>query len=174
MNEMNAASEFVMKFSKLMRLTLENSMQPYISIEEELEALELYMSLESTRLNNKFCYSVNVTEDIDQSSILIPPMLLQPYIENSIWHGMENKEAGGLIDIQIEKENEMLLCTISDNGPGFGEKKNSKSHKSYGSSLSAQRIEILNRLKKANGYVKISQPTQSTGVKVELAIPILE
>ncbi|MEI6155425.1 MAG: histidine kinase, partial [Deltaproteobacteria bacterium] len=93
------ASEYLIKFSKLMRLILDNSRCETISIERELDALKLYFMLESARFDNKFNTIYQIQEGINCSAVLIPPMLLQPFVENAIWHGLLQKETSGTITI---------------------------------------------------------------------------
>ena len=174
-NNYELASEYLIKFSKLIRLTLENSMRPLITLEDELKVLELYLSLEADRLKNRFTYFINVDGEIKQAATLIPPLIFQPYIENSIWHGMQNKIQDGRIEINIEKSGDMLHCVITDNGTGMTPKADSKK-KSYGTSITEQRLEILNQLRNTKGYVSINniseENNERTGVRVELAIPV--
>jgi LytS/YehU family sensor histidine kinase len=107
-------------FARLMRLILQNSRSNYINLKDELEALDLYMQMESLRFKNKFSYSIAVDENVETSSIVIPPMLIQPYVENAIWHGLMHKTNGmeGLVKINISKNADDLLCVIEDNGIG--------------------------------------------------------
>nr|MBK9651143.1 histidine kinase [Bacteroidota bacterium] len=117
-NENKVADNYLSKFAKLMRKILENSEQKEISISDDLQALELYMQLESMRLDNKFTYEIKVDENIDIENTLIPPLLLQPFVENSIWHGIAHKQGAGKISIEIKKDGEMISCVVEDNGIG--------------------------------------------------------
>ncbi|MEM6723727.1 MAG: histidine kinase [Bacteroidota bacterium] len=113
-----AASQHLTKFSKLMRKILEHSELPMISLAEELELIEAYIQLEALRFKNRFSYHIAIDESIDTSTIDLPSMLLQPFIENAIWHGLQPKSGEGRIEIQFQLTEEQLVCTIEDNGIG--------------------------------------------------------
>jgi tetratricopeptide (TPR) repeat protein len=171
-NDVESASNYLTKFAKIMRQTLENSMQNAIPLEEDLKMLELYLQVESMRLNNKFTYAINVHNAIDLENTLVPPLILQPFIENSIWHGLSNKASDGHIDISIKKEDNMLVCTVDDNGVGRTLKPevDSTGNKSLGIRITKSRIDILNKKKHANGSLKMIDKEQ--GVRVEVKLPL--
>lgn len=183
-NESKQASEYLNNFARLMRLILQNSRSNYISLEDELEALELYMQMESLRFKNKFSYSIAINEDVPTTSIVIPPMLMQPYVENAIWHGLMHKENGttGHVKIGISKKENELHCLIEDNGIGrkkAGELKAQKqlNHKrSMGMQITQDRIEIINKLYDMHATVNIidmeDENGNAKGTKVELIIPL--
>ena len=183
-NESKKASEYLNNFARLMRLILQNSRSNYISLKDELEALELYMQMESLRFKNKFSYSIAVDENVDTSSIVIPPMLIQPYVENAIWHGLMHRSNGveGLVKISITKKDEDLQCVIEDNGIGRAKAAEIKAQKptnhkrSMGMQITQDRIEIINKLYNMNASVQIHDMTDAGGVakgtKVELTIPV--
>jgi tetratricopeptide (TPR) repeat protein len=182
LNERKAAEDYLMNFSQLTRLVLENSMQHSVSLDEELKALELYMGLESERLNKRFHYSITVAEEIDAENTLIPPLLLQPFVENSIWHGVTDEAKTGQINISIARNtNNQLLCVIEDNGlgrrkvaPSAEVLKNKK--KSLGMSLTQQRIDIINKTRSGKASVLVKDITDMNnipqGLRVELLIPL--
>lgn len=171
-NDVESASNYLTKFAKIMRQTLENSMQNDIPLKEDLKMLELYLQVESMRLNNKFTYAINVENTIDLENTLVPPLILQPFIENSIWHGLSNKASDGHIDISIRKEDNMLVCTVDDNGVGRTLKPevDSTGNKSLGIRITKSRIDILNKKKHANGSLKMIDKEQ--GVRVEVKLPL--
>lgn len=171
-NDVESASNYLTKFAKIMRQTLENSMQNDIPLEEDLKMLELYLQVESMRLNNKFTYAINVENTIDLENTLVPPLILQPFIENSIWHGLSNKASDGHIDISIKKEDNMLVCTVDDNGVGRTLKPevDSTGNKSHGIRITKSRIDILNKKKHANGSLRMIDKEQ--GVRVEVKLPL--
>lgn len=183
-NESKKASEYLNNFARLMRLILQNSRSNYISLKDELEALELYMQMESLRFKNKFCYSIAVDNDVDTSSVVIPPMLIQPYVENAIWHGLMHRSNGseGLVKISISKKEEDLQCVIEDNGIGRTKAEEIKAQKptnhkrSMGMQITQDRIEIINKLYNMNASVEIHDLTDADGnakgTKVELTIPV--
>ncbi|HXS55463.1 MAG TPA: tetratricopeptide repeat protein [Hanamia sp.] len=170
-NESGVATEYLNKFAKIMRMILENSEKKTIPLSEELKALELYMQLESKRLDDKFAYSIKVADDIDTENTLMPPMILQPFVENSIWHGIANKEGKGNIRIDISRSGQMLQCIIDDDG--LGRKKteapaNTKDHLSLGMKITKARIEIMNKARKSNGTVELLDLTKGMRVSVNL------
>ena len=174
------ASDYLIKFSKLIRLILDNSRSETISIEKELETLKLYVILESARYDNKFKCIYTIAEDVNTNSIMIPPMLLQPFVENAIWHGLMQKEGEGTITIEIKKEDEEFLnISITDDGIGREKaaelKSKSATHKSHGLKVTSQRIEMMNKLNSTGAQVHIfdlkDEKGTATGTKVELIIP---
>jgi hypothetical protein len=183
-NESKKASEYLNNFARLMRLILQNSRSNYINLKDELEALELYMQMESLRFKNKFSYSIAVDEDLETSSIVIPPMLIQPYVENAIWHGLMHKTNGteGLVKINISKNADDLLCVIEDNGIGrkkateIKEQKQKNHKRSMGMQITQDRIEIINKLYNMNASINIydmeDELGNAKGTKVELIIPV--
>jgi hypothetical protein len=175
------ASDYLIKFSKLIRLILDNSRSETISIEKELETLRLYVLLESARFDNKFACLFTIAEDVNTSTIMIPPMLLQPFVENAIWHGLMQKEGEGTITIEIKKENEEFLnISILDNGIGRERaaelKSKTATHKSHGLKVTSQRIEMMNKLNSSGAQVHIfdlkDEQGHARGTRVELIIPI--
>jgi tetratricopeptide (TPR) repeat protein len=172
-NDYSSASAYLVRFSKLIRLTLENSMYSLVSLEDEIKALDIYLSLESERMKKRFTYKINIDGKIKAGNILIPPLLFQPYVENSIWHGMHDKTYDGLIEINIRIENNILYCSITDNRSSMKPMAD-ESKKTMGSSITQERILILNQVRKTKGYVNRIhiEEQDKTGVRVELAIPV--
>jgi tetratricopeptide (TPR) repeat protein len=168
------ATFYTTSFAKLMRMILENSEKKEIPIADDLMALELYMQLEALRLGNKFTYHVKVDEDIDQENTLIPPLILQPFVENSIWHGIAKKQGVGKIFIYIHKEGNMINCIVEDNGIGLSESARAKtgkemeSKKSFGMKITRARIDIMNIIKKSNAAVTLSDLDEGTRVEIKL------
>ena len=149
-NDERSANRYLSNFSTLMRSVLENSEEDFIPLTKELEQLELYMALEHSRFPDKFEYSLIIDEASDIASFQIPPMLLQPYIENAIWHGLRYRESKGIlkVSVKLNSENEIAIC-ITDNG--IGRKKseslktqNQKKQKSKGMGIIQKRVAILN------------------------------
>ena len=171
------ANRFLSDFSVLMRTVLENSEEDFIPLVKELELLELYVKLEHSRFPDKFDYEVNIADDIDVASFDIPPMLLQPYIENAIWHGLRYKEEKGFLKINVEQLTKNLLqIKILDNGIGRKKSselktKNQKKQKSKGMGNIRKRIAILNDMYKNKVSVSISDLLEDeTGTKVILKL----
>jgi sensor histidine kinase YesM/ligand-binding sensor domain-containing protein len=176
-NKTNFASDYLTKFARLIRLILDNSKNEIISLEKEIEALKLYLLMESIRFENKFDYEVIVSETIDLQMIKIPPMIIQPYVENAIWHGLLHKEEKGKVVVFIDIEDNELHISIEDNGIGRGKaaklkSKNSNTNKSYGLQITEQRIKQLNSI----NHIEISDLTDEqkkpSGTKVKVTIKL--
>jgi hypothetical protein len=179
-NDEKSANKYLSDFSKLMRSVLKNSDQDFVNLETEIQTLRIYLDLEHFRFGEKFNYTLNVDENIDQEQVEIPPMLIQPYIENAIWHGLRYKEEKGYLKIHIYQENEKLLCTITDNG--IGRKKsaelktdNQKSYQSTGIKNTQQRIEILNKIYGTKLDIAITdiENKLETGTVVKISLPYI-
>ncbi|MEY8780487.1 histidine kinase [Allomuricauda sp. XS_ASV26] len=172
-----SANRFLSEFSVLMRSVLENSEEDFIPLAKELQLLQLYVKLEHSRFSDKFYYEINVDQHIDVDAFQIPPMLLQPYIENAIWHGLRYKEEKGMLKIVLRQlTKDMVEIRIEDNG--IGRKKsaelkttNQKKQKSKGMGNIQKRIQILNDMYKNRVEVSISDLNQDrTGTKVSLKL----
>ncbi len=168
-----SANRYLSEFSTLMRAVLENSEEDFIPLSKELELLELYTKLEHSRFPDKFDYEINLDTNIDVDAYQIPPMLLQPYIENAIWHGLRYKEEKGYLHIDLKKkDNDSIEIKIRDNG--IGRKKsaalktqNQMKQKSKGMGNIKKRIAILNDMYKDKVDVSISDlETDGRGTKV--------
>ena len=148
------ANKYLSDFSFLMRAVLENSEEDFIPLEKEIELLELYTKLEHFRFQDKFDYQIVVNQDVDVSAYQIPPMLLQPYIENAVWHGLRYKEDKGNLNITIAKKSHSeIAIAITDDGIGRDRSKalktdNQKKHNSKGMSNIKKRVSILNNMYK--------------------------
>lgn len=180
-NRQELASEYLALFARLMRMILDNSSKVTIPIAKELETLEIYLTLERVRFDNSFDYKFVIDPSVDIHWHTIPPMLIQPYIENSIKHGLRPKTSGGIIKIIMNmKDENNLLCSIEDNGIGREKalelkSKRLTSHKSVAMEATKDRLDILNSLRKQKVSVKIIDLYQkeiATGTRVELVIPL--
>jgi tetratricopeptide (TPR) repeat protein len=171
-NDIPSADLYLSKFAKIMRMILEHSEQKEVTLADDLNALELYMQLEAARMNNKFTYEIKVTDDINAEETFIPPLLLQPFVENSIWHGISKKQGNGKITITIAKENNMLNCIVEDDGVGRAATANEiqPGKKSLGMKITMTRIEILNKQKRSNAAINLTDLAQ--GTKVEIKLPL--
>jgi LytS/YehU family sensor histidine kinase len=132
-----------------MRNILENSKQEFITLENELKTLRMYLKLEQVRLNNAFDFEISIDETINEENIKVPPLILQPYCENAIWHGLRNKNNDGFLKIKInQSSHNQFQLTIEDDGIGRIEsaklKKNETEHKSYGMQITEQRLQMIN------------------------------
>jgi ligand-binding sensor domain-containing protein len=148
-NNPDEASRFVTKFSRLIRLILDNSRVPYVSLEQELSALKIYIDLEKMRFESGFESKIEVNPNLHTSAIFIPPMIFQPFVENAIWHGLLHKETSGKLHVEVNKSDRYLIVTIQDNGIGRAaagamKSKTSLKSKSYGLAITRQRIVNFN------------------------------
>ncbi len=181
-NDQDAAQKHLSRFSKLMRMVLENSSYENIPLSDEIKMLELYLEFETVRFSSKFKYKITIDDSIDIDNTFIPPLILQPYVENAIRHGlMYLKGKQGEVTIQVEKSENRLKCTVDDNGIGRAgsmEIKKGSLHKSMGLSITAERLEIINTLFKSKMSVnftdKINADGTPGGTKVELLMPLIE
>jgi len=180
-NNRTQASEYLTKFSKLVRLILQNSQAALISLETELEALQLYLELESLRFDHHFDFKIKVEDDLDVSALKVPPLIIQPYTENAIWHGLMHKEEKGHLEIELFQQDDVLCCKITDDGIGRKKaaelkSKSSTSHKSMGMRITADRIAMLQQKKQMDTYITINDlvlPDGSAGgTEVLLKIPV--
>jgi LytS/YehU family sensor histidine kinase len=176
-NDERNANRYLSEFSALMRSVLENSDEDFIPLTKEIELLELYVKLEHNRFKEKFDYQIKVDESINLDQFSIPPMLLQPYIENAIWHGLRYKKEKGNLEISIlKKDTETVVISIIDDGIGRKKSqeiktKNQLKQKSKGMSTIKNRITILNDMYKERVAVKVSDLLENrTGTKVELSL----
>ncbi|MBX2948088.1 MAG: tetratricopeptide repeat protein [Crocinitomicaceae bacterium] len=142
----NDANEYMADFSELMRKILDNSGQSAISLNEELTALKLYLNLEQLRCQNQISYSFHVDENIDVYHTLVPPLIIQPFVENAIWHGIFPGNKKGHISITLSLEKELIKCEIHDDGVGFSPQSASQ-HESKGIKITEQRIGNKIRIK---------------------------
>ena len=115
-NRREDASEYLIKFARLIRLVIENPQQASIKLSDEIDALRLYIETEHRRNNQKFDYAIPVSENIDSNKTYISPLLLQPYVENAIWHGLSLKDERGKLSRTIQKKQNSLICIIDDDG----------------------------------------------------------
>ncbi|MCB0429556.1 MAG: histidine kinase [Flavobacteriales bacterium] len=181
-NDPKSSQKYLSKFARLIRYVIDNSKPSLIPLEKELEALNLYLDLESLRFGNRFEYHVIVHEDVDVNHTNIPSMLIQPYVENAIWHGLMHKTEKGKLIIDIRMEQNNLLCVIEDNGIGRQKSaeinvgSRTKQHKSMGMSITKERLDILNEHRKGALSVEIIDLTDAEGfpigTRVELHIPL--
>ncbi|MCL8007965.1 histidine kinase [Gelidibacter japonicus] len=177
-NDERTANKYLSDFSQLMRAVLENSDEDFIPLEKEIELLELYTKLEHFRFKDKFDYTITVDESIDIDEYQIPPMLLQPYIENAVWHGLRYKLEKGRLDIDIHKKNDTeITITIADNGIGRERSKalkteNQKKQNSKGMGNIKKRVAILNEMykDKVDVFVENLHDAEDVGTKVVVTL----
>lgn len=169
-NELEA-NQYLTKFSKLMRGVMENSTEDFIPFRQELDLLQNYLVLEKTRFIDKFDFEIIVDDNLNQQKMLIPGMLIQPFLENAIWHGLRYRSEKGFLKLNFSKEKESLKITIQDNGIGIKESKkqktdHQKNREGRGMKNSFERIKLLNDLYKKNIIYSVND--SENGVLVEL------
>jgi LytS/YehU family sensor histidine kinase len=174
------ASRYLTKFAKLIRLTLEKSENNTVTLEDELSMLEAYIQLESIRFKGKINYSISVDDSIDQSAISLPSMVLQPFIENAIWHGLMHKKEPGNIFIKIHEEEDILKCTIEDDGVGREMALKMKDeldvkNKSMGLKITEERLRLIFK-EQLGELIQINDLKDALnnplGTQVNISIPI--
>ncbi len=167
------AISYLTKFSKLTRQILEYSNENYILLTEEIAMLENYLTIQKLLYNNNFTYSIEWDEHTDPESILVPPMLTQPFIENAIKHGLKNKQEGGLIQIRYTFANKQLQFEVTDNGSGLlGE---TKTQKSLSTQITRERLERITEKKDAEIHMQNMSDASGNilGVKTSFEIPFV-
>ena len=177
-NDIKQSNLALAKFGKLMRLILECSEKQTISIEDEIKILKLYIELEALRF--PFNYFIDIDPAIDKENVKIPSMIIQPYVENAIKHGISMKPNNRNIVIRFKQHEKQLLCTVEDNGIGREQAEKTKSkysqHTSMGTKLSQERLEILSKQTSKNAKVTINdlltEKGIASGTRVELSMPI--
>lgn len=177
MSDERAANKFLSEFSTLMRTVMENSEHEFISLTKELEILKIYLDLEHFRFQNKFDYRLNIDSHLDTDELVIPPMIIQPYIENAIWHGLRYKEDKGTLMVSVTAQDKDLKIVVQDNGIGRNKSQEIKTKNQRKSSSTAlknikQRVELFNSLHRIQVQVNITDLQQDgSGTVVTLIIP---
>jgi len=172
-----AAYTYLSSFSKLVRLILENSEKQFITLADEIETLRLYLSVEKLRFDDTFEYHIDVWPDMDTSFIRIPSMIIQPFVENALWHGLIHKKGLKLLNITFKQENRNLVCTVEDNGIGREQAAllkpaGSIQKQSLGMKITTERLHLL----EAETVISIddlkNDSGEATGTKVTFVIPL--
>src|SRR5688500_7512983 len=182
-NDSKTASDYLTRFSRLIRMVLINSQKSMIPLEDELQTLRLYLEMERLRFKDSFDYSITTTNAIDTGSIEVPPLLLQPFCENAVWHGLMQKEGQGHLTIELNMQHKVLYCIISDDGIGRDKaaelkSKSAEKEKSMGLKITTQRLALLNQQKHMETFYTIEDITDENkniaGTKVILKISYKE
>lgn len=179
-NKSYEAEKYLARFAKLMRGILENSRTDFISLDKEIEILELYIELEQLRFENRFSFTFNIDNDLETEFIAIPPMLIQPFVENAILHGFKSK-TDGILTISFSEKNDCVICEIDDNGIGrnaSSDKTTNKKHASLATTITTERLNSLSeQLNKPAFFTindKIDHKTQDAlGTTVIINIPFI-
>ncbi|MDR6464889.1 histidine kinase [Chryseobacterium sediminis] len=176
-NELEA-NQYLTKFSKLMRGVMENSTEDFIPFQQELDLLQNYLALEKTRFADKFDYEIDVDESLNMQNLQIPGMLIQPFLENAIWHGLRYRTEKGFLKLNFEKSESYLKILIEDNGIGIEESKkqktqHQKTREGRGMKNTLERIQLLNDLYKKDITCSVQDKENNTGVLVMLQINLI-
>jgi LytS/YehU family sensor histidine kinase len=179
-NDNKKASNYLATFSKLLRNTLESTREDMVSFEKEVGTLRNYLELQKLRYGDQFDFNISVDEQIDGEDIAIPPMLVQPFIENAIEHGIRHKKSSGKIDVRFVLKENNIQCEVEDDGVGRKkawemESGKRSGHKSLATDIIRDRIQNLNKKLKQKIQLeiidKISENAEATGTKVLLDLP---
>jgi two-component sensor histidine kinase len=181
--EIKSASDYLHQFSTLIRQTLQNSTAATISLRNEIKLLELYLNLEKLRFGEKMDFRIDLPADMNPDDHFIPPMIIQPYVENAIKHGISSRRDGkGIILLKFQQTGSSIECTIDDNGPGIGTAEDNGAsprpdHRSMGTSITGKRIETINELQEEKIRIHIIDKHRSglsaNGTLVHLSFPTL-
>ncbi len=181
-NDSEKASDYLTKFARLIRLVLENSRSAKVTLANELETVRLYIEMETMRFPQKLHHIIEVADGIYPDEVQIPPLLLQPFVENAIWHGLMHKEEGGTVHISVQQfQDDRLHVDITDDGVGRAKATEYKSksatrNKSFGMKMTAERIELINQLYHINTQIRITDlidyQHRPIGTRVVVEIPI--
>jgi len=177
LNDERTANKFLSEFSRLMRLVLENSQHDFIPLFKEEEIISLYLKLEHYRFRDKFDFEISIDENINKEIVHVPPMLIQPYVENAVWHGLRYRETKGFVSVRFYQQEKEVIVEIVDNGIGRQRSaelktENQKKHNSTGLKNIRERLQIINRIYKAGYKVFIEDLPDNSGTKVKLHLTV--
>lgn len=180
-NNVRQAGEYLIKFSRLIRYVLETSSSRMVTVADDLDVLRIYMELEQLRLQGSFEFEIATESIADPDAIQIPPMILQPFVENSIWHGLSQRSRGGKIYIHLLKKNEMMQCVIEDNGERKEKSASSDSlmkKTSLGMSLIKDRLSVISKTCHVDASFTVEDrqhdPTPGEGTRIIIRLPFIE
>jgi ligand-binding sensor domain-containing protein/putative methionine-R-sulfoxide reductase with GAF domain len=177
-NQPEQASKYLSKFAKMIRLTLSHSIEAFISLEQNNEYIHHYLEIENLRFGNAFAYEIIMDDNINEEEVKIPPMMIQPLVENALWHGLLNKEGYKKLLIHYCLSNHKLICSIDDNGLGINKTETTnKTHKSVGINNIKQRLLLLNKKYKTNCSLTITDKSENdntaTGTLALITLPYI-
>jgi len=176
------AGKYLLKFAKLVRNILDSSVEEYVLLEDEISTIKNYLELQKVRFPDKFDYSIEIDKTLDPEIMKIPPMLAQPFIENSIEHGFKNKKGKGNLHISFVLNDQQIRFDVEDDGIGRDKAqeilfKQNKDHKSMATTITLERIQVLNKKQKKKITLDIQDLKDDnnipTGTKVTFEIPIV-
>lgn len=176
-NELEA-NRYLSSYSRLMRNIMENSNKDFTPLSKELEQLKEYLELEHMRFKDKFTYRIDIDPVLDAEAVSIPNMLIQPQLENAIWHGLRYKDGNGLLTLTVKQQQQQICVTIEDNGIGLKQSqklktKHQKEHKSRGLTNTRERINLLNSLYNTRITIQVTDKNDGdSGVIVQICFPM--
>ena len=169
-NEAGKAKTYLNNFAQLMRLTLDNSRDNYIPLQDDLDALKFYIQLEFLRMEeHKHQFKITIEEGIDTENIVVPALLIQPFVENAIWHGLQNKESEGRLAIYMSFQNQNLQCIVEDDGGGIKVKKQPQ-RKSSGIQITKERLTLIHGMLNTQYKFEINDLVNEFGNKIGTSI----
>ena len=178
--ETEKSVNYLTTFSKLIRTLFINADKKELSLYDELETCRLYLQLEAMRFGSRFSYTIETEEGIDLKSVIIPPLIIQPFLENAIWHGLVPQEGTGILKLAIHRKGDLIEITVEDNGIGrqaslLNKSRGNPLHQSKGLNLTQSRLELDNQLKKRNASLSYTdlkdRNGKASGTKVVILIP---
>jgi len=179
-NKEREANKYLTSYSNLMRNAMENSNKDFITLDNELEQLKKYLELEHLRFQDKFDFKISVDPELDPERTMVPNMIMQPHLENAIWHGLRYLDIKGLLLLQVQLRDGKVNIRIEDNGIGLTKSQelktaNQKAHQSRGMGNTKERISLLNELYKQHIAFRIYEKTlPETGTIVEIIFPLID
>ncbi len=179
-NENGIAIEYLTIFTKLIRSLLQNADQNYVSLDTEIETCKLYIQMEALRFKNRFTFNIHIQPDLDLKSVEVPVLIIQPIVENAIWHGLMPRQAKGELLLNVERKGDYIVCRVDDNGIGRAASQlinsNRANHQSKGVSLTSKRIDLFSSLKELDAHFEIIDKTDEggapAGTTIELSFSI--
>jgi sensor histidine kinase YesM len=179
--DFRTASAHIGDFARLLRLILQNTSQTNISLQDELDTLGLYLGFEQRRFGERLSYEITVGKGLNPDNVQIPPMLIQPFVENAVWHGLMHKKEPGKIWIELHRDKDHLQVQVRDNGIGRQKSqeirgKRAGAEKSYGLSITKDRLALMERLKQGKGHFEVkdlvNEAGEPAGTQVDMCIPL--
>ena len=168
-NRTEEAQRYTDSFNKLMTLTLENSERSLVGLDEELEMMQMYLTLEADRLENRLQWSVNIAKDVEPEEVELPPMILQPLVENALKHGADMRGGKGEVKLEVRVQNDRIICMVEDNGHGIDLEK-MKTSTSHGLRITRERLEMFSKLNLADAKLEMLNTGNGTQAVVSFAV----
>lgn len=175
-NDAMSAAKYLSKFAKLIRRILDNSKHSFIPFEEVIDVLKMYVELEAFRFSHEFAYSFTVEEDDDLMNMPFPPMLLQPFVENAIWHGLMPKTGSKRLTVDVSRQNDEMVCIVEDNGVGRQVQKVREGHISQGEKITKGLLESMQNIQNLSATLEISDKSDDNGpagtiIRITVSLP---